>query len=380
MAVTRRIFDSETIPRERKITSFGRMIASPVFYRQDSVALDALAQALRREYPKDDAVIRLYAQYQINRGRPDSALSAYKSALTDTAGMELYRTIIQMESHLERPDSASFYTDLALRHYPGEMDLYLSKGYSLYHLKNYRGALQTFAEALPHAADDSVKSVVYTAMAEAAEAAEAADSTGRESLHWFDRAVRYDPENLPAVFGYSRALIDRGKSPERAFRRIDNDTLRSMVLGTVGDLYYARGSVGGKAQAYALYEQALKANPDNAMVLNNYAYFLSEEGRELEKALTMSGRVMELEPGNPTFIDTYGWVLYKLGRYGEAKIVLRQAVALDMDASAELLIHYGDILHALKEYFMASVYWEKAREAGYDPAQIESRLQKIEGK
>jgi tetratricopeptide (TPR) repeat protein len=376
-AVTRRLFDSEAFPREKKVAYFRQMIGSELFYRQDSSALSALAGTLRRNYPRDYEITRLYARYQINSGQLDSALTTYKNALTDTSGVAHYRTIIEMESYLERPDSAARYTDLALRHHPGEMDLYLSKGYGLHHMKAYDEAIATFAEAYPHAADDSVRSVLYASMGQSAEAA---DSTGRKSLGYFERAVRLDPENLNAVFLYVNALIDRDKKPEKAFRRIDNDSLRSLILGVVGDMYYSRDSVAGTARAYAFYERALADNPDNISVLNNYAYFLSLDGRDLDRALAMSSRVMELEPGNPTFIDTYGWVLYKLGRYEEAKTALRQAVALDAEGSSELLIHYGDVLYELKEYYMASVYWRKAQEAGHDPAEIERRLKKIEGK
>ncbi len=89
---------------------------------------------------------------------------------------------------------------------------------------------------------------------------------------------------------------------------------------------------------------------------------------------------MRLQQNSPTYIDTYGWVLFRMGRFEEAKTALRQAVSLDADESPELMIHYGDVLYELKEYYMASFYWKKALEKGYDPAEIEERLEKIEGK
>ena len=80
-----------------------------------------------------------------------------------------------------------------------------------------------------------------------------------------------------------------------------------------------------------------------------------------------------------TYLDTYAWVLYKTGDYAEARKVMQQALPLDREQSPELLIHYGDILWALGEEFMASVYWKKARDAGWEPvAEIEERLARIE--
>lgn len=42
------------------------------------------------------------------------------------------------------------------------------------------------------------------------------------------------------------------------------------------------------------------------------------------------------------------------------------------------MIHYGDILYALNDRFMASFYWKKALENGYDAQEIEKRLKQLE--
>ena len=109
-------------------------------------------------------------------------------------------------------------------------------------------------------------------------------------------------------------------------------------------------------------------------MLNNYAYFLSLEERDLERALEMTTRANTLERNNPTYLDTKAWVLYKLGRYAEAKKVMQQALSLNRGKSAEYPLHYGDILHALGEEFMARTYWRKALEMGADAKEIEKRF------
>ena len=110
------------------------------------------------------------------------------------------------------------------------------------------------------------------------------------------------------------------------------------------------------------------------MVLNNWAYFLALEGRDLERALAMSTRVQELTDKNPTYMDTQAWILFRMGRYEEARPILRQAIALDGHRSMELLVHYGDVLHALGEQYLAETYWKRALDKGYDKAEIERRL------
>ena len=110
------------------------------------------------------------------------------------------------------------------------------------------------------------------------------------------------------------------------------------------------------------------------MVLNNYAYFLSLDNRDLERALTMITRALALSENNSTYLDTMAWVLYRLVRYAEAKKYMQQALSLDRANSAELAMHYGDILHALGEEFMAKTYWRKALERGADKEEVEKRF------
>ena len=130
-------------------------------------------------------------------------------------------------------------------------------------------------------------------------------------------------------------------------------------------------------KCYAAYDKSLALLYDNHLVLNNYAYFLSEEERRLEDAERMSARAIELSTSNPTYLDTYAWVLFKLRRVADAKRYMQQAITLDRTKSSELQLHYGDILAALGEHFMAEVYWRKALEYGADAQQIEKRIEEI---
>ena len=156
-----------------------------------------------------------------------------------------------------------------------------------------------------------------------------------------------------------------------ALKVTKNDTLRSEIWGGIGDIEHSRNRV---KQAYKAYEKALRLYGDNASVLNNYAYFLSLEKRDLERALTMATRANELSENNSTFLDTKAWVLYTLGRYAEAKKVMQLALSLNRSKSYEYMLHYGDILHALGEEFMAKTYWRKALEMGADAKEVEKRF------
>ena len=134
-------------------------------------------------------------------------------------------------------------------------------------------------------------------------------------------------------------------------------TLRSW--STMGDIYH---QLGDKSKAYKAYEKALKINPNYVYVLNNYAYYLSLEGKSLKKAYQMSSKVVEQEPDNATYLDTFGWILYLQGKSLEAKQIFKRAMIHGGKESPVILDHYAEVLFALKEYDLAFVYWNLARQ------------------
>lgn len=178
-------------------------------------------------------------------------------------------------------------------------------------------------------------------------------------------------------------VLEKIKAPrreiERAYRKAIEyaaDSLsKSSATGVLGDHYHSNGL---HRAAFDTYRRALSLNPDNSVVLNNYAYYLSELGQQLPLALTMSERACTITPSNPTYIDTRAWILHLMGRNEEAKRLMQQAISLDSSGDATLLVHYGDILAALGENFMAKTYWERAQKSGYSSVLIEERIKKLE--
>lgn len=195
--------------------------------------------------------------------------------------------------------------------------------------------------------------------------------------HYTDLALAAFPHNTDLLHMRGALALQRKEYDDalvlynEALQHADNDTLRSTLWGAIGDVEHQRKEM---KRCYKAYDKALRYHADNAMVLNNYAYFLALDNRNLERALTMITRALALAKNNSTYLDTMAWVLYRLGRYAEAKRYMQQALSLDRDNSAELALHYGDILHALGEEFMAKTYWRKALERGADKEEIEKRF------
>ena len=137
-------------------------------------------------------------------------------------------------------------------------------------------------------------------------------------------------------------------------RTTGNNEHLAEALSIAGDVWYQQ--MEDSKKAYEIYEQALQADPDRTSVLNNYAYYLSLEGRQLRKALKMSRRTIELEPDNATYLDTYGWLLYLLRRPKEAKPYFKHAMLYGGKDSAVVLEHYSKVLEALGEADLALYY------------------------
>lgn len=200
------------------------------------------------------------------------------------------------------------------------------------------------------------------------------------------RAAGKFPDNPEVYIRRGGLMLGDGREEQaiKEFRTAMNhatsDIMRSEIWGYIGDARHAIALKSGKGwrNAYADFERALKAWPDNAMVLNNYAYYLSLEGRRLNEALAMSERAVKLSENNASYLDTQAWVLYRLGRYEEARSIMRQALSLDRSNSPELRLHYGDILAALGDRYMAEVYWRRAIESGHpDRKAIEERMERL---
>lgn len=145
----------------------------------------------------------------------------------------------------------------------------------------------------------------------------------------------------------------------------NNPKLLGDFYGQIGDLYY---HLGKQDSAFVIYEKALKYDPANLGVLNNYSYFLSLAKKDLDKAERMSSMAVKADPTNPTYLDTYGWVLFEQGAYTISKIYLEDAIKYSEEKkeelSSEVLEHYGDVLYKTNEPEKALEYWIKAKEKG----------------
>lgn len=151
--------------------------------------------------------------------------------------------------------------------------------------------------------------------------------------------------------------IDSYKKLETVALEKRDTALLAQTYASSGDIYY---TIKDYKKSYAEYKKALKYKPEDPTLLNNYAYYLSMEGKNLKLAYQMSQKSIQAEPDNPTFLDTFGWILHLMGKPLEAKAQFKHAMLFGGKDNATILDHYAEVLYALKEYDLAFIYWEKA--------------------
>jgi Flp pilus assembly protein TadD len=95
----------------------------------------------------------------------------------------------------------------------------------------------------------------------------------------------------------------------------------------IGTLALALDSSGNRTEAQRAYRAALDVDPNNAIAMNNLAFLLAEGGEDLEDALRLSRRAMELMPAAMEITDTAGWVQLKRGENDAAIALFAQAVS-----------------------------------------------------
>lgn len=67
------------------------------------------------------------------------------------------------------------------------------------------------------------------------------------------------------------------------------------------------------SEAKAQFQAVLTAHPDDPAALNEMAYFLSQNGGDLDAALRLGQRALEKTPGQPSYSDTIGYIYLKKG-------------------------------------------------------------------
>lgn len=180
--------------------------------------------------------------------------------------------------------------------------------------------------------------------------------------------TEYNPDEIVFYYFQGLAFVQQDKDDEAldTFRKGVGQTGEGSNKDLVSDFYAIMGDILHQKhlndEAFAAYDSCLQWKPDNIGCLNNYAYYLSVQNKDLAKAEQMSYRTVKAEPNNATFLDTYAWILFMQQRYEEAKIYIDQALASDSLPGSVITEHAGDIYAKVGDIDKALEFWQKALE------------------
>lgn len=197
-----------------------------------------------------------------------------------------------------------------------------------------------------------------------------------------EAGVETNPEMLEFYFYLAIAYNQAERTDDvisvcrKALTQTTADSKKEVVsdfYSILGDAYHMKDL---HTEAYAAYDSALVYNPSNIGALNNYAYYLSVERRNLDKAEEMSYKTVKAEPGNATYLDTYAWILFEKGNYAEARLYIDDAMKNDGSKSDTIVEHCGDIYYMTGDVDKALEYWKQALEMGSESKTLKQKIRK----
>lgn len=201
-----------------------------------------------------------------------------------------------------------------------------------------------------------------------------------EAAQLCQESINYFPDELSFYYYQGASLMQLEKNEEalavfeKGLEQVTEQSDKKLVCtlyGCVGDIYHEQKN---SAKSYESYEKALTYNPDDPLVLNNYAYYLSLEKKDLDKAEEMSFRTVKLNPKSYNELDTYAWILFIKGKYTEAVIYIEESLKNGGDKEGNIVEHAGDIYSLSGNMDKALEFWQKADELGCDSKTLKQKI------
>lgn len=342
---------------------------------QREKAIQVLNKA--KEIAPDDAMIRLALADQFKALKQfDNTFIELKAAFNDPnliidEKVRIVLSFFPMFADMKARANANELTSIMVRVHPGEAKAFAVHGDVLFQERKLAEAKEAYTKAL------KINDQVYQIWEQLLRI--------EISLNQFQDLVK-DGQTALSIFPNQAALylytgigLAQTGQHEKAITYLnntldletENKEILMQVYSMLGDSYNALKKFRESDQSYI---KALEIDPRNSYVLNNYAYYLSLRGENLEEAERMSRRSIELDPGNSSSEDTYAWILFRLKKYQEAKVWIEKALGNGSGSNATQTEHYGDILFFLGEKEKAIEQWQKAKSLGSKSNTLDKKL------
>jgi tetratricopeptide (TPR) repeat protein len=110
--------------------------------------------------------------------------------------------------------------------------------------------------------------------------------------------------------------------------RKENSASEEDITTGLAEIYNEAGLLN-KAEEY--YQKALSFNPEEPLIINDFAYFLIDKDRDLNEGMELADKALDLSPDNYNYLHTKGLGLYKQGKYNESLGILQKSWDIRMN-------------------------------------------------
>ncbi|MDQ7815533.1 MAG: tetratricopeptide repeat protein [Melioribacteraceae bacterium] len=288
----------------------------------------------------------------------------------DTLDWQVNAYLGEIELRLKNDSSSVEYFKKAISLAEWNSQLWIRLGGVLFDNGKYKTVIELLKKGVELFPNDFAINLIYGL------------SLSQENNHgdakgYLEKALKINPSDLTALTALGFTLNQLKQSDEalvylnKALILNPNDI---QVLGITALIYDSKEEFD---KSDSLYTIAMKIDPENPLILNNFAYSLSDRGERLDEAFLWSKLAVEKEPENSSYLDTFGWIYFKLNDYHKAKLYIEKSLLLDKD-NATVLDHLGDVYFKLGDNNKAIEYWQKALENEPDNSKIKQKIEKGE--
>lgn len=288
----------------------------------------------------------------------------------DTSDWQVNAYLGEIELSQKNDSSAINYFKKAASLAEWNSQIWIRLGGTLFDTRKYNDAIHLMKPAVEKFPNDFAINLIYGL------------SLAQENKHdaariFLSKAYNINPNDLTVLsaLGYSLnqlKLSDDALNYLDKALRIDPDNIQ--IISIAAMIYENKKSF---VISDSLYNHALSLDSTNALILNNYAYSLSERNIHLDEALRMAQIALDAEPENSSYLDTIGWIFFQLGDYNKAKKYIEESIKIDQK-SGTVFDHLGDIYFKLDDKKNALLNWKKALELEPDNKKYEEKIEKGE--
>ena len=173
--------------------------------------------------------------------------------------------------------------------------------------------------------------------------------------------------------GLAFSDLEDYKQAEISLKKLlEIDKENDLAYFYLGALYEKTGQ---KEKAEDFFRKVIKLNPQNPDAYNYLGYMFAEQEKNLDEAIELVSKALDIAPDNGAYVDSLGWAYYKKDMVDEALRYLEKAVELIPD-DAVIRDHLGDAYYKKGDLDKAYQHWQRSLDLNPEQGSVKKKLEK----